>query len=336
MGFNQTFFETTPQYGKRAMFANTWHEEDGQGYLFGGRRDPYDFNDGWRTKNGDPAGEYLRLSGHGSGGANIWTPRSYITAEPFRRKVHIVGGFDINKPNYMAGGHFAYANGGRDLTIYPEPPLEAREAYGLTDLDDLLVLIGGVTYKDPVSPNPLRAFADGWGFDKFGRWHEVITDAPWGEIRSHGQEKLNNYLWLWGGYNSADQLLDKLWRWDGVNAPVEKAPLPVPTGGAITCAANGKLWNICGSIKVNGVTVQTRAVSSYDPSTDEWSPHNDFPSEERFGGRALVRPGTPDRIFVYGGAKGNSPNRVFHVDVHSTTDGDTWDEHTSCTLYGGT
>lgn len=331
------FFTPTPTYYRRTMQATHWH--DGEAYHVAG----WDggaamFSDTWRTLDGDPGGEWGRLYGPASGtnnvptGDNIFPRRSYHLAQSFNGELHFPGGYSKDYTGKVIRDHWSIGDGGRKFSQWQPPPWEAREAYGLAASPTMMALAGGVTYLNPDPGYHLRAFADVWAFDLNGDWTLAISNAPWGKRRSPGFEYLGGYFWLWGGYDSQNNQKSDLWKWDGVNAPVQ---MPVPPwsarGSFFSCVANGRLWMMGGTTDQAGL-VQNNEVWSCDPATGEWAQHANAGWSARFGCRALVEPGTPDTIYIIGGATGAGTSRVFHGDVWSTQDGDTWTRHNDSTL----
>ena len=88
---------------------------------------------------------------------------------------------------------------------------------------------------------------------------------------------------------------------------------------------------MAGTLDSTGDT-QTNEVYSYDPTTNTWTQHPNAPWGERFGTRVLVKPGTPDTIYVIGGGKGSGTNRIFYGDIWSTTDLENWTHEVNSTL----
>jgi len=363
---NSIYINPPPLYVPRTMHGIAWHHDEA--YLIGGWDGTKQFSDIWRTKGGDPSGEWgelwfpipedpdfgqqqrsrltrlkrwlgldsqdSKVARHAAGN-DLFSGRSYLLAQSFRGHLHFVGGYNTNYPGFVIKDHWSTGTGGRYLARWQPPPWEAREAYGLAASEDAMVLVGGVTYLDPDSKTHLRAFDDVWTFDHSGKWSLTLNDAPWGKRRSMGWEYLDGYFWLWGGFDSWNNPHSDLWRWDGDSTPEQmETPRWPARAGFFFCAANGRLWTMGGIKSVSGRKQgeMVAEVWSYQPSTNQWFQHDSAPWTGRIGSRALVKPGNPDTIYIVGGMSGAKPNRISHGDVWSTQNGDSWKRHHSSSL----
>lgn len=293
------FVEPAPKNFYRTMFASVVH--NGNAYIIGGwdGKAPLK-NDVWRLSN---RGEWEQICKSAP-----WKSRCYFSAESFNDYIYIFGGYAYVPPS-MVYKDIWRSRDGITWEQCTNPPWEAREHYGVVVKNNSIILFGGVTYLDPPPGTTLRAFSDVWKFND-ENWTLINTRAPWGERRGFSYGVLGDFIYLWGGWDSYNNLYNDVWRsrdgttWKRVtgNAPW------CPRGNCHGCVFENRLW-IFGGCVDDKVTACSGVWSSDDGVI--WTEHEKPPWDSRAGVHPII---IDDTLLIISGFQ-YQPNKIFYQDI---------------------
>lgn len=275
------------------MTSVAWHEN--RMYLAFGWDGTWDYSDLWVSETANPRTTWKRIYGQNSIGDMAWLDRSYTNATSFNGELHWLGGFRNTQSYKVISQHVSIKNG-INVSIWQQPPWEAREAQGTGVLNSKLYMIGGVTYYYPDPGSSLRCFDDVWAMDTDGEWVQVLTSAPWGKLRSFGMQVLGGVFHIWGGFDSYNNVKNKHYTWDGINAPVALPDMPEGNAVFYHGVVDGKLCMVGG----NNGSSQHAKVRTWD-NVNGWVQHDDFPGGALVGMQMGVSPASgslPEEAFI--------------------------------------
>ncbi|RLD10035.1 MAG: hypothetical protein DRI56_03165 [Chloroflexota bacterium] len=280
----------------RVMYASV--ENQGKHYIIGGWDGKNLYNGVWTYS--DSGLKYI--------GQAPWEPRCYFCAVSFHEEIYIFGGYHYGEPSHVYGDIWKSKDGAVWELLTTNPSWEAREHYGVVVFNDKIFLFGGVTYLNPVPPNSLRAFSDVWCSDDGLNWTCVNFRAPWGERRGFSFGVKAGYIWLWGGWDSADNLYNDVWKSkDGATWELVANTTPWrPRGNCYGCVWQDKLWVFGGCVSKDVETCNDVWCSE---DGIIWERKEDMPVALA-GQNPIIY---PDKIVIIGGFS-YVPETVFYDD----------------------
>jgi len=226
-----------------------------------------------------------------------------------------------SKPNY------------RWTCVTKEAGFAARDGAGALVLGGRMWLLGGWNPEDKVR-FPRICNSEVWSSANGAEWTLVVAQAPWEGRHCAGYVVHRDRMWIVGGDCNQYHYQTDVWSSaDGVNWKLVNES--VPWGSRVlhhTVAFNGRIWVMGGQTapaRVPGLEVFHNDVwSSADGATwtreteaAAWSPRG------MVGGSVVFQ----DRMWLLGGGTYDTPTtpeRKFHNDVWSSSDGVEWACHT--------